>query len=102
MPVRQSVISIDCWAVLTDSPRPPWLQAGQLAETVYAATVPTSAKRQVDPNTIATPSGGNTYAHAHVQTIYALTEPRPVLGDPKPAAPTIRWMSHLTWVAAAS
>ncbi len=80
MPVRQPAVTVDCWAVFAGSPRPPWLQAAQLAERIYAATIPTSAKRQVDPNTVAPPVG-NSYAHAHVQSVYALTEPRPVLGD---------------------
>lgn len=80
MPVRQPTVSIDCWAVIADSPRPPWLQAASLAEQIYAATIPTTAKRQVDPNTVVT-AVGNTYLHAHVLSITAMTEPRPVLGD---------------------
>lgn len=100
MPVRQPVVSVDCWAVFSDSPRPPWLQAAQLAEAIYAATVPTAAKRQVDPNAVVTPTG-NTYAHAHVLSAYAATEPRPVLGDEAGYA-HYQMDLHLTWVAAAS
>lgn len=100
MPVRNPVVSIDCWAVASSSPRPPFLQAAQLAETVYAAMQPTSAKRQVDPNTVVTPTG-NTYLHAHVLSIYALTEPRPVLGDEAGFAHYSLDIA-LRWVAATS
>jgi hypothetical protein len=101
IPQREPVVSLDCWAVTPDSSRPPWYEAALLAEQVYGAMRPTAAKQQVDPNTVVTITGGNTYLHAHVQTIYALSEPRVVPGD-EAAYARYQFDALIRWVEAAS
>lgn len=71
---RQPVVSVDCWAAATSgSQRPPWHRATQLAEQIRVATEASDANRQVVI--------GGDYFDAHIQTVYALTEPRPIPSD---------------------
>lgn len=99
LPQRQPVMSIDAWAVQSGSARPPWLKASSLAERIYAATIPASAKRQVDLSTVV--SAPATYLHAHVQSVVALGEPRPIPSDQAGYAHT-QFDLQLRWVAAAT
>lgn len=91
IPQRQPVISLDFWASNKGSPRPPWNRSAQAAELVWLATQAPDAKRQVVI--------GGDYRNATIQTIYALTEPRPILSDVAGYAHT-QFDMALYWVAA--
>lgn len=92
-PLRQPVVSVDCWAVDPDGAYPPWNKSLQLAEQIVNACFDGSSKRQVVI--------GGDYRPAHVQSVYALTEPRRAPSDVADYAHT-QFDMALNWVAAAS
>jgi len=92
-PLRETVVSVDCWAVDPDGEFPPWNKADQLAEQIVAATYEPTSKRQVVI--------GGSYLNAHIQSIYPLTEPRPAPSDVAGYAHT-QFDLAVDWVAAAS
>lgn len=93
IPQRQPVISVDVWASNKGSPRPPWNRSAQVAEQIRAATEAPDAARQVVI--------GGDYHNAHIQTIYTLTEPRPIPGDVAGYAHTVLDL-YLAWVEASA
>jgi hypothetical protein len=93
IPQRQPVISVDCWAAGTNMARPPWFRAAQLAEIVRVATEAADAKRQVVI--------GGSFVNATIQTVYALTEPRPIPSDVAGYAHSSLDIA-LTWVETAT
>ncbi|HWB38440.1 MAG TPA: hypothetical protein VHA75_20680 [Rugosimonospora sp.] len=90
-PLRQPVVSVDCWAVDSDGEYPPWNRALQMAEQVVAACYDPASKRQVT-----LPAA---YLPAHVQSAYPLTEPRRVPSDVAAYAHA-QFDLALNWVAA--
>jgi hypothetical protein len=72
LPVRASVVGVDCWAVNPGSGRPPWGKANSLAEAVRDGTLGPSG-RVVD-----LAAAG---LSARVLEAYLLSEPRRVKGD---------------------
>lgn len=92
VPLRSPVVVAECWVPPADgSHLPPWNRAGELAESVLAATY----DRSLAPLLVDLSSVGN-YAPARVLTVVALGEPRRVDGDPN------NWARHeldlqLTW-----
>jgi hypothetical protein len=91
IPQRQPVVALHFWASNKGSPRPPWNRSAQVAEQAWLATQAPDAKRRVVV-------GGN-YFNAAIQTVYALTEPRPIPGDVAGYAHTT-FDLYLAWVAA--
>ncbi|MFJ8935356.1 hypothetical protein ACIRL0_06505 [Streptomyces sp. NPDC102365] len=74
MPMRNPVVSVDCWAVNPQSGKPPWGRANNLAETIVAACydVPSISRPLTLP-------GG--FPPARVLTAYPLGEPQRVRDD---------------------
>jgi hypothetical protein len=91
LPQRQPVIALHFWASNKGSPRPPWNRSAQAAELARLATEAPDAKRQVVI--------GGDYYDATIQTVYALTEPRPIPGDVAGYGHT-QFDMALYWVAA--
>lgn len=73
VPLRRTVVQIDCWAVTLDDRSPPWGRASALAETVLNATY--GAAREL---TLTVPTG---YTAPQLRTVTALQEPRKVRED---------------------
>lgn len=93
LPVKRTVMQVDCWATVPGSNRPPWGQANALAEAIrYAAWSRTAIPR---PLTIT--ANGVAYPSAVVQSAYVGTEPRRIYSD---AADYARFSMDLalTWV----
>lgn len=74
VPMRNSVIQLDFWAVTLDDRTAPWGRASQLAETVHAAAFGAVAEL-----VLVVPSG---YDTPRLRTVLALQEPRKITGDP--------------------
>lgn len=78
-PLRMPVVTCDFWACTVNSAKPPVGKANHLAETVYAATNPTSsAARAAIQRTVTLPGG---YPDARVLGANAVGEIRPAYGD---------------------
>lgn len=92
-PLRQPVVSVDCWANNPDDEYPPWNLALQVAEQIVAACYDPASKRQVVI--------GGAYPPAHVQSAYPLTEPRRVPSDVAAYAHA-QFDLAINWVAATS
>lgn len=77
--LRQPIVTIDCWACVINSNKPPKGKAFHLAETIYAATNPTNdAARRAVCRDLVLP--GN-YPGARVLGAIARSEPREAYGD---------------------
>jgi len=74
VPRRDPVISVDCWAVNTDSAKPPWGKANNLAETVQAGCYASDIQRD-----LVLPGS---FPGARVLSAYTVSEPRRILSDP--------------------
>lgn len=72
--VRRPVFSIDCWGASTNSGRPPWNLASQMAEQIHDAVL----AHALVP-TIVSPGGA--YGNARVFQVIPRTEPRRIPGD---------------------
>lgn len=106
-PQANPVIGIDCYAVTaskaspsaapTVSNKPPWGKAAQLAEQIRQAAY--ALLYAAGPRHVAMPVPG--YAHANIQGVSLVTEPRRMPGD---AASYARYTFdlRLTWVAEAT
>ncbi|MDX2697251.1 hypothetical protein [Streptomyces ipomoeae] len=75
VPLREPVMSIDCWAVNADSQKPPWNKAAMLAEAIQAACYDHPAI----PQTVTLPAG---YPAARVLSAYTTGEHRRIPDDP--------------------
>jgi hypothetical protein len=73
VPLRRSVVQVDCWAVTLDDRTPPWGRASALAEAVLGAAYGT-----VNERTLAVPVG---YGVPLLRTVTPLQEPRKVRED---------------------
>lgn len=74
VPIRKPVISVNCWGVTSNSGRPPWNLASQMAEQIREAVL---AHRTVGRQ-VAMPTG---YHNAYVHTVIPRTEPRRINAD---------------------
>lgn len=74
VPLREPVMSVDCWAVNADSQKPPWGKASVLAQAIQAACW---AHRTI-PQTVTLPAG---YPAVQVKSAYCTGEPRRVPDD---------------------
>jgi hypothetical protein len=74
VPVSKAAMSIDCYGASTNSGRPPWNLAGQLAEQIKAAIW----EHGTVPRVVALPAA---YASARVMTVIPRSEPRRVPDD---------------------
>jgi hypothetical protein len=90
-PLRQPVLSVDCWANDPGSDWPPWNKATQLCEQIIAACYLDASKRQVVI--------GGDYLPAHVQSIYPVSEVRRAPSDVAGYAHTTFDLA-VNWVAA--
>lgn len=70
VPLRQPVLSIDCWAANVGKTRPPWGRANAIAETIVVAS--RSIQWGDTQRTVTLPSG---YPSVLVRDGSALTEP---------------------------
>ncbi len=73
-PMRNPVVSVDCWAVNPHSAKPPWGKANNLAETILAAC----QDHQNVPRPLTLPGD---FPPARVLSAYALGEPQRVPDD---------------------
>jgi len=74
VPLRQPVVSVDCYATSGAGNKAPWAQANNLAEAVVSACQAAASFGAVLPG----PSG---YPNMRVLQAHALQEPRRVFGD---------------------
>src|ERR1700681_1836001 len=74
VPLREPVVSVDCYATSSVGNKAPWAQANNLAEIVAAAC-------QNKANFGATLAGPAGYPNMRVLQAHALQEPRRVFGD---------------------
>lgn len=75
VPLREPVMSADCWAVNPGSQKPPWDKAAMLAEAIQAACW----EHRSIPQTVVLPVG---YPTVQVRSAYCTGEPRRVPNDP--------------------
>lgn len=75
VPLRDPVMSVDCWAVNKQSQKPPWNKAAALAEAIVAAC----QDHQTIARTVTLPTG---YPAAQVKSAYVTGDPRRVHSDP--------------------
>lgn len=74
VPIRRTVVQVDCWAVTLDSRSVPWGRASGLAEGVWTrAYLETTQER-----TLSVPAG---YAPPMLKTVIPLTDPRRIADD---------------------
>lgn len=91
VPIRNSVVSLDVWAVNPGSKRPPWGAAYAVAETIIAATYDTEAH---DTHAVVTlPTG---YPDARVTGFSVTTEPTRRPADPSDFA-RVGFEVAITW-----
>jgi hypothetical protein len=74
VPIRHSVIQLDCWAVTLDDRMPPWGLASRLAEDVWAGSYRDEFQNQI----LAVPPG---YVPPRLLTVHPLTESRKINED---------------------
>jgi hypothetical protein len=74
VPLRDPVMSVDCWATNPGSQKPPWDKAAILAEAIQAACYDHAGI----PQTVALPSG---YPQARVLSAYTTGEHRRITDD---------------------
>lgn len=74
VPLREPVMSVDCWAFNADSQKPPWNKASCLAQAIQAACW---AHRSI-PQAVTLPTG---YPAVQVRSAYCTGEPRRVVDD---------------------
>jgi len=74
VPMREPVVSVDCWAVAPNSSKPPWGKANNLAEHIAAACQDHRGCNRV----VILPEG---YPPVRVHQAYLLTEPRRIPSD---------------------
>lgn len=74
VPLREPVMSVDCWAFNPDSQKPPWNKAACLAEAIQAGCYDHTAI----PQTVTLPTG---YPAAQVRSAYLTGDPRRVPDD---------------------
>lgn len=77
VPLRQPVLSVDCWSTNVGRKQPPWGRANSLAELLVRATFDTNWGDTQRPVTL--PTG---YGKALVRGAVALTEPTRRPADP--------------------
>ncbi len=75
VPLREPVMSVDCWAFNADSQKPSWNKAAMLAEAIQAACYDHPAI----PQTVTLPTG---YPAARVLSAYTTGEHRRIPDDP--------------------
>jgi hypothetical protein len=75
VPLREPVMSVECWAHNPDSQKPPWNKAAVLAEAIQAACYDHLAI----PQTVSLPTG---YPAARVLSAYTTGEHRRIPDDP--------------------
>lgn len=75
VPLREPVMSVDCWAFNADSQKPPWNKAACLAEAIQAACYQHTAI----PQTVTLPTG---YPTVQVRSAYTTGEHRRIPDDP--------------------
>lgn len=79
VPVRTSVVSLDVWAAVPRSKKPPWGQAFAVAETIIAATYDLSREVYDTHGVVTLPAG---YPDARVTGFWVNTEPSRRPSDP--------------------
>ncbi|MER5715718.1 hypothetical protein [Streptomyces sp. NPDC002132] len=75
VPLRDPVLSVDCWAVNPQSQKPPWNKAAALAEAITAAC----QDHGTIARTVPLPAG---YPAAQVKSAYVTGDPRRINDDP--------------------
>jgi hypothetical protein len=75
VPLREPVMSVDCWAFNPGSQKPPWNKASTLAQAIQAACW----DHPRIPQTVALPAG---YPAVQVRSAYCTGEPRRIPDDP--------------------
>lgn len=69
VPMREPVISIDCWSALAGSVKPPWKQATGLAEAIVAGCL----DHEANPRLLVL---GDGYPNARVLSAHVVQDPR--------------------------
>lgn len=78
-PLRRPVVTVDCWACVVNSSKPPIRKAFHLAETAYAAMIPkTDAAIRAIQRILTLPGS---YPQARVLSAIPRSEPRLAYGD---------------------
>lgn len=75
VPLRNPIVSVDCWAAVVGSTKPPWNMASNLVETILAGCQDHTSI----PRALTLPTG---YPAARVLSAYPVSEPQRVNGDP--------------------
>jgi hypothetical protein len=79
VPIKTSVMQVDCWAVKPGSNKPPWQQAASCAGQIAAACYDRRLGYFGRPLVISV--NGVDYPGANVMSARAMTEPRRAYGD---------------------
>lgn len=95
VPMREPVMSVDCWAVNPNSQKPPWDKASMLAEAIQAACW----DHPRIPQTVTLPAG---YPAAQIKSAYCTGDPRRVPDDPSSYARYSIPGLALAWIAVPS
>lgn len=72
IPVHNPVVTVDTWATVPNSNRPPWVLASKLVELIVHRTY------QHTPDVISMPSG---YADVYLHSVYPVSRPRRIPSD---------------------
>lgn len=91
VPLREPVMSVDCWAFNPDSQKPPWNKASVLAQAIQAACW----EHRAIPQAVTLPAG---YPAVHVKSAYCVGDPRRVPDDPSSYARYMIPGLALAWV----
>lgn len=78
LPILEPVVSVNCFAMVTGSTKPPWNHANQLAMKIWKAT---QAIRYGTSAAVALDLPG-AYGNALVRAVTAVSQPRRVPSDP--------------------
>ena len=92
IPVRKPVVQVDAWGASANSAKPHWPKAWRLVELIRLAT----EAPQAYGRTVTLP---DEYTDARVQSVYLLSEPNEVKGDPSGYA-HVTFDLAIDWVAA--
>jgi hypothetical protein len=91
VPLREPVMSVDCWAFSAGSQKPPWNKASVLAQAIQAACW----EHRSIPQTVTLPTG---YPAVQVRSAYCTGDPRRVPDDPSSYARYSIPGLAITWV----
>lgn len=100
LPINEPVISINCFAMVPGSTKPPWGQANELAMKVMAATYDRRPAAAATALNLATLLGAafSEYGGVLVRSVWPVSQPRRIPSDPSQYA-VYNLDLQFSWVA---